>query len=141
MFHGKTGVKHAAGIIASIMGTAGLALSLAGPASAGTWRHDHHLHHLRVIGTYLVRTAPVSSVTPGGSIEQCIISRESGGNPRAVNPASGAGGKFQFLPQTWASLGYPGLPQNAPVWEQDQAFQKLYAQAGAGPWSSDGCAG
>ena len=141
MFHGKTGVKHAAGTIASILGAAGLAFSLAGPASAGTWHHEHHLHHLRVTGAYLARTAPVYGVTPGGSIEQCIISRESGGNPRAVNPASGAGGIYQFLPSTWASLGYSGLPENAPAWEQKQAFDKLYAQAGAGPWSSDGCAG
>ena len=96
----------------------------------------------------LQRSAPVSSgnsdsghVSPfGSSFQQCVISRESGGNPGAVNASSGAGGLYQFLPSTWSSLGYGGLPENAPVWEQNQAFQKLYAQAGTSPWSpSDGC--
>jgi hypothetical protein len=29
---------------------------------------------------------------------------ESGNNPTAVNPQSGAGGQFQFMPQTWAEV-------------------------------------
>ena len=89
---------------------------------------------------------------PGGHVstegmaafEACVISRESGGNPRAVNPYSGAGGLFQFLPSTWASLGYarayPGGAQTAPVSVQEQAFAKLYAEAGTSPWAPyDGC--
>lgn len=91
-----------------------------------------------------VRAAPVSSgnvSTAGmGGYQACVIRRESGGNAGAVNAASGAGGLYQFLPSTWASLGYSGLPQNAPVSVQNAAFQKLYAQAGTSPWSpSDGC--
>jgi LysM repeat protein len=75
-----------------------------------------------------------------GSYQSCVITRESGGNPRAVNASSGAGGLYQFLPSTWAALGYGGLPQNAPVSVQNQAFQRLYAQDGTSPWSpSDGC--
>src|SRR5262249_36987275 len=64
--------------------------------------------------------APAGSVSPAGlgAFESCVISHESGGNPRAVNPASGAGGLYQFLPSTWASLGYaaayPGGAQTAP---------------------------
>lgn len=86
-------------------------------------------------------TAPVSGTYHGsGGYESCVISRESGGNPHAVNSSSGAGGLFQFLPSTWSSLGYSGRPQDAPVSVQRQAFQKLYAQAGTSPWSpSDGC--
>lgn len=87
--------------------------------------------------------APVST---GGmsSFENCVIQRESGGNPRAVNPTSGAGGLFQFLPSTWASLGYassyPGGAQTAPVSVQEAAFAKLYAEAGTSPWAPyDGC--
>jgi resuscitation-promoting factor RpfC len=80
------------------------------------------------------------SVTPSSAYEACVIRRESGGNPSAVNPSSGAGGLYQFLPSTWASLGYSGLPQDAPASVQQQAFDKLYAQAGTSPWSpSDGC--
>ena len=78
------------------------------------------------------------------AFESCVISRESGGNPRAVNPSSGAGGLFQFLPSTWAGLGYaaayPGGAQTAPVSVQEAAFAKLFAEAGTSPWAPyDGC--
>ena len=83
--------------------------------------------------------AQTSSVAPG-SFQACVIARESGGNAQAVNPASGAGGLYQFLPATWQSLGYSGLPQDAPVSVQNAAFQQAYAQSGTGPWApSDGC--
>ena len=77
--------------------------------------------------------------TAGGSFAGCVIARESGGNPYAVNPSSGAGGLFQFLPSTWASLGYSGAPQDASVATQYAAFEKLYAEMGRSPWASDGC--
>ena len=83
--------------------------------------------------------AGTSSAAPGG-FQACVIARESGGNARAVNPASGAGGLYQFLPSTWQSLGYSGLPQDAPVSVQNAAFQQAYAQSGTSPWApSDGC--
>jgi len=73
------------------------------------------------------------------AFEACVISRESGGNPAAYNASSGAGGLFQFLPSTWASLGYagayPGGAQTAPAGVQEQAFAKLYAEAGSSPWA------
>lgn len=140
MFHGKIGAKHAAGIVTSIAGI-GFALSFTAPAQAST-NHQLHEHHLRVIG------APVAAVTESSSppsttaasgFQACVISRESGGNASAVNPTSGAGGLYQFLPSTWAGLGLPGLPQNAPVAEQTQAFWQLYNAQGSAPWSSDGC--
>lgn len=73
----------------------------------------------------------------------CIVQAESGGDPTAVNPSSGAGGLFQFLPSTWAGLGYSGLPQDAPVSEQWAAAEALYAQEGSAPWAGqgDGCGG
>jgi resuscitation-promoting factor RpfC len=78
-----------------------------------------------------------------GSFQSCVIQAESGGNASAVNPSSGAGGLYQFLPSTWASLGYasayPGGAQTAPASVQQQAFDKLYAESGSAPWSSDGC--
>ena len=83
--------------------------------------------------------AGTSRAAPG-SFQACVIARESGGNARAVNPASGAGGLYQFLPGTWQSLGYSGLPQDAPVSVQNAAFQQAYAQSGTSPWApSDGC--
>lgn len=89
-------------------------------------------------------SATTATVSAGSGFEQCVISRESGGNPSAFNPASGAGGLFQFLPSTWAALGfassYPGGAQTAPVSVQEQAFQEEFAQAGTSPWAPyDGC--
>lgn len=87
-----------------------------------------------------------SNVSTSGmsAFEACVIRSESGGNPRAVNPTSGAGGLFQFLPSTWAGLGYaasyPGGAQTAPVSVQKAAFAKMYAQSGSAPWAPyDGC--
>ena len=92
----------------------------------------HHRHHYAA--------APAHVAPSGSSFERCVITRESGGNARAVNPASGAGGLYQFLPSTWAALGFSGLPQNASVATQKAAFSKAYAQWGRSPWSPyDGC--
>lgn len=75
-----------------------------------------------------------------GSFQSCVIAAESGGNAHAVNSSSGAGGLYQFLPSTWHALGYSGLPQDAPVSVQNEAFAKQYAQSGASAWSAyDGC--
>lgn len=123
------------------------------------WTLRRALDAIPVIRTNKVRVATASvpsdpaqsaspvastSYTGGGSFEACVIAAESGGNPTAVNPTSGAGGLFQFLPSTWASLGfassYPGGAQTAPVGVQDAAFAKLYAEAGTSPWAPyDGC--
>ena len=75
-----------------------------------------------------------------GSFQGCVIQAESGGNSSAVNPSSGAGGLYQFLPSTWQALGFSGLPQDASVSEQNAAFAKEYAESGASAWSAyDGC--
>jgi resuscitation-promoting factor RpfC len=91
-------------------------------------------------------TAPAaapSTATYGGasgSFQQCVIARESGGNAGAVNASTGAGGLYGFLPSTWQALGHSGLPENASVAEQNQAFQQEYAQSGGSAWSAyDGC--
>jgi LysM repeat protein len=91
-------------------------------------------------------TVPVSSPpqtsysAAPGSFQQCVIQRESGGNAGAVNPSSGAGGLYGFLPSTWQALGHSGLPENASVAEQNQAFQQEYAQGGTSAWAPyDGC--
>ena len=82
------------------------------------------------------------TVGTGGmsAFQACVIQRESGGNPSAVNPSSGAGGLYQFLPSTWQALGHSGLPENASVAEQNQAFQQEFAQSGTAAWAPyDGC--
>src|SRR5262252_6272345 len=51
-----------------------------------------------------VATSPASPASGVSSrVAECIIARESRGNPLAVNPRSGAAGLGQFLPTTWAS--------------------------------------
>jgi resuscitation-promoting factor RpfC len=92
-------------------------------------------------------TAATSSAAPAasysgapGSFQSCVIQAESGGNATAVNPSSGAGGLYQFLPSTWQALGFSGLPENASVAEQNAAFAKEYAESGTSAWSAyDGC--
>jgi resuscitation-promoting factor RpfC len=75
-----------------------------------------------------------------GSFQSCVIAAESGGNAGAVNPYSGAGGLYGFLPSTWQALGFSGLPQDASVAEQNAAFAKEYAQSGGSAWAPyDGC--
>jgi LysM repeat protein len=82
----------------------------------------------------------VSAPSAGGGFEACVIQRESGGSATAVNSSSGAGGLYGFMPSTWASLGFSGLPENASVATQNAAFQKEFAIAGTSPWAPyDGC--
>jgi LysM repeat protein len=88
---------------------------------------------------------PTSVSTVGLSgFEQCVISRESGGNPRAQNPTSTASGLYQFLLTSWYAIGYgaayPGGAKTAPVSVQQQAFHKAYALYGVSWWRPyDGC--
>ena len=69
---------------------------------------------------------------------QQIAQRESGGDLKAVNPSSGAAGKYQFLQSTWDSVApsqYKGVsPAKAPESVQDKAAVKLYNTGGPGHW-------
>lgn len=87
-----------------------------------------------------------AGTTPGQTIGQLlgdfvipksVVLCESGGNYGAVNPKSGAGGAYQFLPSTYKGLGGRfRAPQVAPKWEQDRLAAKLWAGGqGAGNWA------
>lgn len=77
-------------------------------------------------------TPSSGSGTPPSYVAQC----ESGGDYHAVNPSSGAGGKWQILPSTWAAQGGQGSPQNASPQEQDRIAGKIWnGGAGASQWS------
>ena len=71
---------------------------------------------------------------PAPSTLESIAECESGGNPRAISPGGTYRGKYQFLPETWRSLGGRGDPAAAPEAEQDRLAALLYAQRGSSPW-------
>jgi len=62
---------------------------------------------------------------------------ESGGNPRAVNPA-GYYGLYQFDIGTWRSVGGSGVPTAASAAEQTYRAKLLYKQRGRSPWPNCG---
>lgn len=68
-----------------------------------------------------------------GALANC----ESGGNPRAVNPA-GYYGLYQFDTGTWRSVGGSGLPTSASAGEQTYRAKLLYQQRGRSPWPTCG---
>lgn len=82
-------------------------------------------------------SASSSSSDVNGHLQQ-IAQRESGGDTQAVNPSSGAAGKYQFLQSTWDSVvseEYQGTsPANAPEDVQDAAAVKLYNEVGPSQW-------
>ena len=69
------------------------------------------------------------------SIPTYIVMCESGGNYRALNPSSGAGGAYQIIPSTWRAYGGSGLPHQASKAEQDRIAAMIWADVGAGAWS------
>ena len=77
---------------------------------------------------------------PGGSFGQCVVSRESGGNPQVMN-STGHYGLYQFSASTWAAYGgNPADFGNASVSEQNQVFANALAQGGQSNWAPyDGC--
>ncbi|MEB7788501.1 transglycosylase family protein [Staphylococcus equorum] len=84
-----------------------------------------------------------SEASSGSSVNvnshlQAIAQRESGGDITAINPSSGAAGKYQFLQSTWDSVApaaYQGVsPASAPESVQDAAAVELYNTAGASQW-------
>ncbi|HXQ75652.1 MAG TPA: transglycosylase family protein [Acidimicrobiales bacterium] len=77
-----------------------------------------------------VRPAPTAPA-PFAALRQC----ESGGDYRA-DTGNGYYGAYQFNLGTWRSLGYGGLPSQAPPAQQDQAAQELQARRGWGQWPS-----
>jgi LysM repeat protein len=94
------------------------------------------------------RTGPTSTGSagtssggwPGGAFGECVVQRESGGNPNVWN-ASGHWGLYQFSASTWAAYGgNPAAFGNAGVAEQEQVFMNALAQGGQSNWAPyDGC--
>ena len=98
-------------------------------------RNPPHVARRRIHHRTRSATHASSGASHGYTIPASIVMCESGGNYRAVNPSSGAGGAYQILPSTWAAYGGTGLPQDAPPAEQDAIAAKIYAAGGASQWS------
>ncbi|MGH2955530.1 MAG: transglycosylase family protein [Solirubrobacterales bacterium] len=69
------------------------------------------------------------------AIPTYIVMCESGGNYRAYNPSSGAGGAYQIIPSTWRAYGGQGLAHQAPKAEQDRIAAMIWRDSGPGAWS------
>ncbi len=72
-----------------------------------------------------------------------VISCESGGDPNAINPTSGAGGLFQHIPRYWperaAAIGLPDASIFDPIANVAAAAWLVYT-VGWSPWNaSAGC--
>ncbi len=79
---------------------------------------------------------PVQAAAPapvGDDVWAKLRKCEAGGN-YTRNSGNGYYGAYQFSAGTWRSLGYPGLPHQAPPEMQDEAAKKLQARGGWGQW-------
>ncbi len=75
------------------------------------------------------------------AIPEAIVMCESGGNFRAVNPGSGAGGAYQIMPSTWRLYGQTGLPENASPALQSRVAAQIWGDSGAAAWECSGIVG
>lgn len=76
-------------------------------------------------------SASVSSST--SSLPACTWQPESGGDYNAVNPSSGARGKYQIMPETYAANGGDGSWSPA---DQERVAQNIYAATGGSAWTN-----
>jgi hypothetical protein len=128
-----------------------LAVALAAPDSAWACR-DYDGHRNSVVaptgcGSEDVGAGSAGATGSAGSVDAAIdavglppifhtiAARESGGDPYAVNPYSGACGPFQFLPSTAASLGYTCADLTDPYTAAEAALA-LYNRDGLSPWAA-----
>jgi Transglycosylase-like domain len=115
--------------------------------------HTAHLAHLARLaalthaaravrgGTAAAPARAVSGYSTGGAFQQCVISRESGGQSQVMN-ASGHYGLYQFSAATWAAYGgNPASFGHASVAQQNQVFANAMATpGGASNWRPyNGC--
>jgi hypothetical protein len=82
----------------------------------------------------LTRTVQIrSSTTPrsGGGLPDCTWRPESGGSYTVTNPSSGAYGRYQVIPSTWAA--HCSDLDRGPA-GQDECAARVYRAQGAGAW-------
>jgi uncharacterized protein YabE (DUF348 family) len=84
-----------------------------------------------MVGT---KKRPEHSPAADGLNWAALAKCESGGNPKAYNPAGPFYGLYQFMESTWHAVGGVGLPTDASPSEQTYRAQILYQRSGAGQW-------
>jgi hypothetical protein len=77
-----------------------------------------------------------SGGSSSGDLPTCTWLPESGGNWNAVNSSSGAGGRYQIMPSTWAANGGIGVPQDASPAEQTRVAENILRSQGSGAWAN-----
>jgi hypothetical protein len=118
----------AAAFAAFLLSTGMVAVDLAvtaQPAGAATYRRSYR----RYASRYAARPQAPATAENLARLRQC----ESGGD-YARRSGNGYYGAYQFSPSTWRSLGFVGLPSDAPSDVQDQAAAKLQARSGWAQW-------
>lgn len=107
--------------------------------------HTELVRYQDALTRMLAATAPVSSsdtsassssAAGAGDLPTCTWQPESGGDWSAVNPASGAGGRYQIMPSTWAAYGGTGLPQDASPAEQTAVAERIMKSVGPSAWAN-----
>lgn len=78
--------------------------------------------------------SPAPAPQPGGDDVWARLRRCEAGGVYSRNSGNGYYGAYQFSAGTWRSLGYHGLPHEAPPEVQDEAARKLQARSGWGQW-------
>jgi resuscitation-promoting factor RpfB len=85
-----------------------------------------------LVGTQPVQSGPVPAY--GGLNWEALAQCESGGDPRAINPAGPYYGLYQFDLGTWQANGGSGNPIDASPEEQTRVAYNLYLARGREPW-------
>lgn len=88
------------------------------------------------VTTTTTTPAPTPGQSAGGNLGGVWLSLrlcESGDN-YAEDTGNGYYGAYQFALSTWWGLGYGGVPSDASPAVQDQAAERLQAEAGWGQW-------
>ena len=106
----------------------------ADPAGAATlYRRPAARRVVRPFRSRVSRSAVRALADIGDDVWARLRSCESGGR-YGTNTGNGFYGAYQFHPRTWRTLGFPGLPHQAPPEMQDEAARKLQARSGWGQW-------
>ena len=88
----------------------------------------------RIVSAPRPTPRPVTAANAGNDdVWRRLRNCEAGGRYNA-NSGNGYYGAYQFSAGTWRSLGFKGLPHQAPAEIQDEAARKLQARSGWGQW-------